>query len=237
APELDDQVVRDQFYRGQAHLLLPIVAEIARAPAVVAAVTSVLGPDVLLWMSSLFIKEPRTADFVGWHQDLHYWGLDGTDEVTAWVALTPATPQNGCMRFVAGSHRSVVEHVDTANPDNMLSRQQEVAVEVDEAEATEVVLDAGEFSLHHGNLFHASHPNGSGDRRIGLALRYISPELRQAGVENPRAMLISGEDTSGRYRLVSGPQGAFDPAALQLVREIHADQRQVFFADTPQTAA
>ena len=117
-----------------------------------------------------------------WHQDLTYWGLDDMDEVTAWVALSPSTTESGCMRFVPGSHkRSLVEHVDTFADDNLLTRGQEIAVDVDESAAADVELRPGQASLHHGHLFHSSGPNTTPDRRIGAAIRYITPSMQQRG--------------------------------------------------------
>ena len=229
---LERSAVEQKLYRAYPHLLVPWVAEIAQNPNVVRAVSAVLGPNVLLWMASLFIKEPRTPDYVGWHQDLHYWGLSGTQEVTAWIAITPATVANGCMRFVAGSHTQTVGHVDTDDRTNMLSRNQEIAVEVDEAAATEVVLEAGSFSLHHGNLFHASHPNVSDDRRIGLALRYITPDMRQPDAPKDYATLVAGEDPGENFELLRRPEGLLLPDDVAKAREVYEAQYGIFFGET-----
>ncbi|MEM8685872.1 MAG: phytanoyl-CoA dioxygenase family protein [Pseudomonadota bacterium] len=217
------------LYAAYPNMVTPWVDEIAHNPQVVEAVKAVLGPNVLLWNCSIFIKEPRTSDYVGWHQDLHYWGLSGSSEVTAWVAITPATVENGCMRFVAGSHLKTVRHVDTDDETNMLSRNQELAVEVDEADATEVVLEAGAFSLHHGNLFHASHPNRSDDRRIGLALRYITPDMSQTDAVRDYATLVAGEDPRGRFELLERPRGLFHTDDLAKAREVYEAQYGIFF--------
>ena len=83
--------LKAKMARGYSHMMMPWVAEVARTPAIVNVVSALLGPNVLLWMSSIFAKDPKSHAYVGWHQDLHYWGLSGTQEVTAWVALTPAT--------------------------------------------------------------------------------------------------------------------------------------------------
>ncbi|MCG8358968.1 MAG: phytanoyl-CoA dioxygenase family protein, partial [Kiloniellales bacterium] len=73
------------------HLLFPFVDEIMRRPSILEPVAEVLGPDLLVWSTTLFIKEAESPDHVTWHQDLTYWGLDSTQEVTAWLALSPAT--------------------------------------------------------------------------------------------------------------------------------------------------
>lgn len=225
-----------KLYHAYPHLLVPWVSEAAYNDEIIKAVSAVLGPNVLLWMASVFIKEPRTPDYVGWHQDLHYWGLSGTQEVTAWLAVTPATVENGCMRFVAGSHREKVKHVDTDDQTNMLSRNQELAVEVDEADATEVVLEAGEFSLHHGDLFHASHANRSDDRRIGLALRYITPAMRQSEAVRDYASLVAGRDRDGAFEMVGRPRGLLHPDDLAKAREIYDAQYGIFFQDIDEVA-
>src|SRR3954466_761960 len=160
--------------------LLPSFAALVRHPRLIEPVSQIIGPDLLVWGSGLFIKEPASKSFVSWHQDLNYWGLDGDDEVTAWFALTPATTGNGCMRFVPGSHRSkVVPHVDSFAPDNLLTRGQEIAVDVDEANAVEACLRAGQVSFHHGHMFHASGPNQTNERRLGVAIRYVAPSMKQ----------------------------------------------------------
>ena len=183
-----------QYFRVGAHVVIPMMAKIAAIPAVLDAVQSILGPNLLVWSCELFIKEPSTRKIVSWHQDLTYWGMGETDDqMTAWIALSPATPQSGCMKFVAGSHNNrIVAHRDTFHEDNLLSRGQEIAVEVDEASATDIVLQPGQMSLHHGRMFHASGPNSSGDRRIGCAIRYVTPGVKQLVAERDYAMLVRG---------------------------------------------
>ena len=121
--------------RTKSHLLLTWVDEIVRHPNVLDAVESIVGPDILVWGTSFFIKEPRNASFVSWHQDLTYWGLEPPDIVTAWIALSESSTENGAMRVIPGTHTSeVVPHRDTFAADNLLSRGQEISVEVDEAQ-------------------------------------------------------------------------------------------------------
>ncbi len=137
------------------------------------------------------------------------------DAVTAWVALSPATRESGCMRFVAGSHlREIVEHRDTFSAKNMLSRGQEIAVAVDDSEAVDVLLEPGQMSLHHGRTFHASHANRSSDRRIGLAIRYIAPSMKQTGERRTVAVLVRGEDRYGHFELAPPPSGIHAPSGL-----------------------
>ncbi len=213
--EIHDDIDKRRALRRHSSLVLPFVDEIARLPTVLDPVEAILGPNILILDSPFFIKEANSPHFVAWHQDLHYWGLDKEDEVTAWIALSPATKQSGCMRFVSGSHRQVVDHNDTYDEKNLLTRGQELAVEVDEADAVDGELQPGQMSIHHGRAFHASNPNTTNDRRIGLALRFISPEMRQADGSKGVAVLVRGEDTHGHFELASPPKGAFDHQAMQ----------------------
>ena len=221
--------------RAYSHAVLPVLADLARAPAITDRVAEILGEDLLVWGSSFFIKEPHTADYVSWHQDLHYWGLDDTDEVTAWVALSPATIESGCMRFVAGSHLSVVEHKDTFADGNLLTRGQELAVEVDDAKATNVILQPGQMSLHHGRLFHASHANNSDARRIGFAIRYIKPSMRQAHADRDHAMLARGADRHGHFQLIDPPETSLSDKSVALATQIIEERARVLMRETVDT--
>lgn len=215
-----------QYFRVNGHIVLPFMAEIAQTPAVLDAVESILGPDLLVWSCELFMKEPRTTKIVTWHQDLTYWGLGETDEeITAWIALSLSTPESGCMRFIPGSHHQRIQpHRDTFAEDNLLSRGQEVAVAVDEETAVDVMLQPGQMSLHHGRMFHASGPNRSGDRRIGAVVRYVTPAVRQEVGARDYAMLVRGADRGTNWIHVAPPAAAFDPPAMALYEEILADQ-------------
>lgn len=200
---------------GLPHLMLPEFFDAVRDPAITGPVSEILGEDLLVWGCSFFTKEPRTKSFVSWHQDLTYWGLDEADKVTAWVALSPATVESGCMRFVPGSHtQQIVPHKDTFDPDNLLTRGQEIAVDVRDEDAIDVALQPGEMSLHHGRIFHASHPNASDDRRIGLAIRYIKPSMRQTSRVKTLTVLARGEDRFGHFELCDRPEGGFSAADM-----------------------
>ena len=158
------------------------------------AVEAVLGPNLLMWSTSFFIKEAGDTAFVSWHQDATYWGLSEPDVLIAWVAFTDATVENGAMRMIPGSHVEQLAHRDTFAPDNLLSRGQEIAVEVDQARGVDVLLQAGEMSLHHVRMVHGSPPNRAGDRRIGFAIRYVPTYVRQVAGEIDGAMLVRGVD-------------------------------------------
>src|SRR5258705_853892 len=204
--------------RHKTHLLFTWLDRLVRHPRILDAAEDVLGPNLLCWSSSFFIKEANDAAYVSWHQDATYWGLSQPDVVTAWLAFTDATVENGAMRMVPGSHVAQVAHRDTFAPTNLLSRGQEIAVEVDEAKAVDILLEAGSMSLHHVLMFHSSPPNRSADRRIGYAIRYIPTYVRQLSDVRDTATLVRGVDDYHYFDHEEPPAADLDPAA----RERHA---------------
>jgi non-heme Fe2+,alpha-ketoglutarate-dependent halogenase len=204
--------------RQKPHLLFTWLADLVRHPTILDAVEDVLGPNLLVWSSSFFIKEAHDPAFVSWHQDATYWGLSEPTVLTAWVAITDATVDNGAMRMVPGSHGEQLGHRDTFAPHNLLSRGQEIAVAVDEARGVDVVLDAGEMSLHHVRMVHGSPANHSGDRRIGFAIRYIPTSVRQLAGDDS-AMLVRGVDEHRHFAPERAPTADLAPEA----REHHAE--------------
>ena len=198
---------------SQTHLYFRWAYDLATHPAVLDAVEAILGPNILVWTVSIFPKHARDPGYISWHQDGTYWGLSSTQVTTAWVALTDSTVENGCMRVVKGSHaRPILPHVDTWAPHNLLSRGQEVQAEVREEDATDVVLRAGQMSLHHVNIIHGSNPNRTDGRRVGFAIRFITPDVSQAG-ERPPAVLARGRDDFHHFELLpKPPDGPIDDA-------------------------
>jgi hypothetical protein len=214
------------YKRINANIVMPLAHRIATHPGVLDAVEGILGPDILIFSAEFFIKEPRTTQIVSMHQDLTYWGLGAVDGlVTAWIALSPATPASGCMDFVRASHKqAILPHEDTFDENNLLSRGQEVRVDVVDADKVNIEIHPGQMSLHHGLTIHGSGPNVSDDRRIAAVVRYMRPEvLPQDG--HTDAMLARGTDTSGRAHLIPAPKGNFEPAALaryEAIRQVQA---------------
>ena len=209
-----------QYMRSYPHLVFPAVDRLAHDERVLDAVEQVLGPDLLFWNASFFLKPPGSADHVSWHQDLTYWGLSGTDQVSAWVALSPITVENGCMRFLPGSHRRPIEaHRDTFADDNQLTRGQVLAVDIDETQAVPVTLAPGELSLHHGHLFHASGPNATDEWRIGITMIYLAPSMRQVVAKTDYARLVRGEDRYEHFQHLPRPRFDFDPVGIAASEE------------------
>ena len=208
--------------RHKGHLLFTWLDELIRHPRILDAVEDVLGPNLLCWSSSFFIKEARDPAFVSWHQDSTYWGLSEPDVVTAWVAFSESSIESGAMRMVPGTHTEQVAHRDTFAPDNLLSRGQEIMVEVDEARAVDVVLRPGEMSLHHVRMFHGSPPNRSA--RPPHRLRDpLHPDARAPGRgDADSATLVRGVDTYHHFDHEEPPAADLDPAARAQPRRHHA---------------
>jgi ectoine hydroxylase-related dioxygenase (phytanoyl-CoA dioxygenase family) len=195
------------FFMIDTHLFLRWVCQIVSHPRVIDAVESIIGPNIMVWSSQWFPKFPRDKAFVSWHQDATYWGLRPPHITTAWIAFSESNPENGCIRVVPGTHKTLnLPQRDTFARDNMLSRGQEIAAKVDERQAVDLVLHAGEFSLHHVGIVHGSGANRSDKPRIGLAVRYMSTEVVQEAPEREIVLLVRGKDEHAHFEIVPPPQ-------------------------------
>ena len=220
------------FCRVNAQCVMPFVYELATQPSVLDVIEGILGPDILIYSAEFFIKNARTDHFVSMHQDLTYWGMGTTSEmVTAWIALSPATRASGCMDFVKGSHKSeILPHTDTFSEKNLLSRGQEIAVDVAETDKTAIELMPGQMSLHHGLTIHGSGPNVSDDRRIAVVVRYLTPKVAQNMADQDFAMLARGIDRVGKFIHYTAPQTLFESRAIDLYDEIRQARAKAMMA-------
>jgi non-haem Fe2+, alpha-ketoglutarate-dependent halogenase len=222
-------------YRHKSHLIFTWVDALVHHPKILDAAEDVLGPDLLCWTTNFFIKEPRSASYVSWHQDAFYWGLSDDTVMTAWIALSPANLESGCMKFIPGSQtQDHLKHVDTFHKDNILSRGQEIAVEVDSAKSVCCILNAGEMSLHHVKLVHSSEPNRSDHRRIGLAIRYIPTSIEQLKTRDS-ATLVRGTDRYHHFDLEPRPKHDMDDSALAAHADAVSRQVNALYSGTEKT--
>jgi ectoine hydroxylase-related dioxygenase (phytanoyl-CoA dioxygenase family) len=205
----------DARYRSRTHVLLAWVHALVRNPAILDAVEGLIGPDILVYTSTWFIKEPESAAIAAWHQDATYFGLRPYVHVTAWLALTEATAENGCMEFLPGSHRGGQRpHRAGAVAGSVNRAGQAIVGAVDDAPAVHAPLRSGEFSLHHTLCLHRSPPNRSLGRRIGLAISYIPTHVQHLGQRHRTpAMMVRGVDAFGHFDLEPAPAGDLDEAA------------------------
>jgi len=205
----------DPYLQYKIHFVFPWADRLVRDPGILDVVEALIGPDILVWNTALLIKEPRTPDFVSWHQDVYYWGNKPEQVVGAWLAISDSTPENGCVRIIPGSHRGgILHHRDTFGTDNMLSRGQQIDQPPEQDNAVNLILQPGEMSLHHTHAVHSSHPNQSDRPRIGFVITYMVPATRMIG---PRtgATLVRGKDGFNHFDLESvRPMRDFDPHGL-----------------------
>ena len=217
--------------RTKPHLYLKWVDELMRNPILLNCVEDIIGPNILCWNSWFWTKEANSASYVSWHQDSHYWGLNTDDLVTAWLALSPATEKSGCMRVLPKSHLNpLLEHQDLYHENNLLTRGQEI-LEVDEAKAVSMPLDPGEVSFHKIGLAHASTPNTTDDRRIGLSFHYIPTQTKQINVEWDTATLVRGEDLFHHFEESPVPRFDLDPESIAFHRKATDAMRELLFKD------
>jgi len=218
------------------HVLFRFANEMVRNPRLLDVAESILGPDILIWGSTFFIKEPETQSYVSWHQDMKYWGLSDTNgQVSAWIALNDVGQDNGCMQFLPGSHHGeMLDHRDTFSETNILTRGQEADIEIDTGKILHVELAPGQASFHHGKLLHASPPNRSKRRRIGLAVQFIAPHVRQQVAEKDFAMLVRGKDRYGYFELINPPEDDLSPGAVELHHRILTSQNEAMYEGTGQ---
>jgi len=216
--------------RSKPHLVLPWLYDLVLDPAVTEPVSAILGPNLLAWGSSFFAKPAGDPGYVTWHQDANYWGLEPHEVLTAWIAFSPSRRENGCMRMIPGSQDAgALDHRDTFAKDNLLTRGQEVAVEVDEARAVDIILEPGEMSLHHVGIVHGSEANISAIPRIGFAIRYIASHVRQIGGRTT-ATLARGVDEHGHFDPEPRPGADYDADGLAFRANALARQHAVLYA-------
>ncbi|MFO1035307.1 MAG: phytanoyl-CoA dioxygenase family protein [Geminicoccaceae bacterium] len=192
----------------KSHLLSRTLWDLVHHEAILDPVSAVIGPDLLVWGSGFFKKPAGAPDYVSWHQDATYWGLEPPDIVTAWVALSPSTVESGCLRVVPGSQRwPILPHRETYADHNLLSRGQEIDVDVTGHPIVDVTLAPGQLSLHHVLLAHNSEPNRAAYDRVGFAIRYIGGHVRQIKAARDTATLVRGRNAAGTFELEQAPQG------------------------------
>lgn len=216
-------------YRDKVHTVLMSAYQLCTHPTVLDTVEQFIGADILLYNSTYIIKEPGAAQHVAWHQDLTYWGLvDDDAQVSMWLALAPATLDSGCMEMLPGSHLAGrVEHRPTDDETNVLLMGQQID-EVDTSTAVPATLDPGEASFHHGWTIHASRPNVSNDRRIGLNVQFVAPHNRSRSAVGQSAMLVRGQDRHGFYAMDEAPAANLAPDAIERWESLDAAMKQGF---------
>ena len=226
-----------QRIRGKAHLAFPWFFELVHHPKILDAVEDLIGPNILIYISTLWFKSARDPGFVSWHQDSAYYGLDPHDVITLWFGITDSNRSNGCVRVIPGSHLAPDRnHVETYAADNMLARGQTIE-DIDESQAVDLEVAAGQFSMHHERMIHGSLGNPSDDRRLGVSFTYMPTYVRSV-VGRHSAVLVRGEDTHRHWDADPAPRYDLDPVALAAIQHWFesyrdaANRRQEFDRET-----
>ena len=215
--------------RYNAHLISPLLDEVTHNSKILDAVQSLIGENILVCGTTLFIKNPNEKGFVSYHQDAKYIGLEPHNWVTAWVAITDSNEKNGCMRMWSGSHKDKLkEHDQKFNEGNLLTRGQTVK-NVSKEKTTPLILEAGQMSLHHPTVVHGSELNKSNDRRIGFVIQsYIGTNVKQVLGKNG-VQLARGVDEFNYHEIIGRPQNLLDEKDIKLKKQENDNLQEIFY--------
>ena len=215
--------------RYNAHLISPLLDKVTHDSNILDAVQSVIGKNILVCGTTLFIKNPNEKGFVSYHQDAKYIGLKPYNWVTAWVAITDSNEHNGCMRMWSASHKNdLKDHDQMFNEGNLLTRGQTVNnVPIDKT--TPLILKAGQMSLHHPTVVHGSDLNKSSDRRIGFVIQsYIGTNVKQVLGENS-VQLARGIDNFNYHKRINRPKSLMHINDLKVKKQENKNLQKIFY--------
>ena len=202
------------MHARKTHVLKHWAAELVRHPAVLDAVEDLIGPDILIYNATFFVKEAHTDGIAAWHQDSTYFGLDPHEHVSGWIALSDASETSGCMEFIPGSSGwGQLHHAARAIPNSINLSSQTVVADFDASHVVAAPLRAGEFSCHHTRALHRSGANKADDRRIGFGISYVPAHVRHKGSHRMPASLARGQDRYGHFDLEPDPRGRSEAEA------------------------
>jgi non-heme Fe2+,alpha-ketoglutarate-dependent halogenase len=215
----------EKKWRGGAYVYSPAVAALVRHPRVLDIVEDVIGPNILVYWATYFIKDAGAPSFTAWHQDATYFGLDPLEHVTAWIALSDASRVAGCMDVLSARGAPKQYHHAAARLEHSINGAgQQIVEPVDDRDAISMELKAGQVSLHHTMCLHRSAPNRASHRRVGLGISYIPTHARIVGKTRLAAMLVRGVDNFGNFDHLPSPAGELTPEGIAL----HADTYRRF---------
>ena len=215
--------------RYNAHLISPLLDEVTHNSEILDAVESIIGKNILVCGTTLFIKNPSKKGFVSYHQDAKYIGLEPLNWVTAWVAITDSNEENGCMRMWSGSHKDdLKDHNQMFNEGNLLTRGQTID-NVPKEKIKPLILNAGQMSLHHPKVVHGSEQNKTNDRRIGFVIQsYIGTNVKQVlGINN--VQLARGIDEFNYHQKIGRPSSLMNKNDLKLKKLENNNLQEIFY--------
>ena len=217
--------------RNNVHYISPIFDQVCHNSKILDAVESIIGKDILVGGTTLFIKDPDKKGFVSWHQDAKYIGFEPHNWVTAWLAITDANEENGCMRMWSGSHKEKIkEHKDTFNENNLLTRGQTVQ-NIPLEDTTPNILKAGQLSLHHPMIVHGSGSNKSNTRRIGFVIQsYIGTNVDQV-IGKVYVQQARGKDNFKYHEHTKRPSKLMSKEDINIRSKANKELSKIFYND------
>ena len=216
--------------RNYIHLISPMLNKICLNKNILDAVESVIGKDILICGTTLFIKDPKEKGFVSFHQDAKYIGLEPHNWVTVWVAITDANENNGCMRMLPGSHKDNLKHHEEKFDDNNLLTRGQTIENVSLDNTDPVILKAGEISLHHPKIVHGSGLNYSNDRRIGFVIQsYIGTNVNQI-IGKMYVQKARGEDIYRNHDYAETPLKLMGKNEITFQKKANEELTKIFYS-------
>jgi len=225
--EMPGELVKSGRYNS--HLISPLLDKVTHDSKILDSVQSIIGKNILVCGTTLFIKNPNEKGFVSYHQDAKYIGLKPYNWVTAWVAITDSNENNGCMRMWSGSHKdNLKDHDQMFNEGNLLTRGQTVGdVPIDKT--SPLILKAGQMSLHHPTVVHGSDLNKSNDRRIGFVIQsYIGTDVKQVLGKNS-VQLARGYDEFNYHKTIGRPKLLMNKDDLETKKLENNNLQKIFY--------
>jgi len=222
--------------RNYVHLISPIFDKVVHNSKILDAVESIIGRNILACGTTLFIKDPDEKGFVSFHQDAKYIGLEPHNWVTAWVAITEANEENGCMRMWTGTHKTDLKHHSEKfdyGTGNLLTRGQTVEnVPLNETEP--VILNAGQMSLHHPRIAHGSGINKSNKRRVGFVIQsYIGTNVKQV-IGKVYVQQARGEDLFNYHEHTKRPVNTMEKENIDIRNKANEALSKIFYSGLSQ---
>ena len=220
--------------RNYVHLISPVLDKVSHNSKILDVVESIIGKDILVCGTTLFIKNPDKKGFVSFHQDAKYIGLEPHNWVTGWLAVTDSNEENGCMRMLKGSHKKDLKfHDQKFDENNLLTRGQTIE-NVLINETTPVILKAGQLSLHHPTIIHGSGLNKSKERRIGFAIQsYIGTNVDQV-LGKIYVQQARGNDTFRFHEHVKRPTELMNENDIITRKKANEELSKIFYSGSKQ---
>ena len=220
--------------RNYVHLISPVLDKVSHNSKILDVVESIIGKDILVCGTTLFIKNPDKKGFVSFHQDAKYIGLEPHNWVTGWLAVTDSNEENGCMRMLKGSHKKDLKfHDQKFDENNLLTRGQTIE-NVPINETTPVILKAGQLSLHHPTIIHGSGLNKSKERRIGFAIQsYIGTNVDQV-LGKIYVQQARGNDTFKFHQHVKRPTELMNENDIITRKKANEELSKIFYSGSKQ---